>query len=118
MKRLLSATVAGLIATFAFGQQEIQFTQFMNNKLYYNPGVAGSSGAICINAVHRTQWAGFENAPSTQNINAEIVLAIFKRITEDDALVMGFSPKWCMPAWLIITMLPVVPPSVRPSVRQ
>ena len=54
----------------------------------------------------------------TQNINAEIVLAIFKRITEDDAIVMGFSPKWCMPAWLIITMLPVVPPSVRPSVRQ
>ena len=54
----------------------------------------------------------------SQNINAEIVLAIFKRITEDDALVMGFSPKWCMPAWLIITMLPVVPPSVRPSVRQ
>ena len=54
----------------------------------------------------------------TQKLNAEIVLAIFKRITEDDALVLGFSPKWCMPAWLIITMLPVVPPSVRPSVRQ
>jgi len=72
MKRLLSATVAGLIATFAFGQQEIQLTQFMNNKLYFNPGVAGSSGSICINAAHRTQWAGFENAPSTQNINAEI----------------------------------------------
>jgi DNA-directed RNA polymerase II subunit RPB1 len=53
-----------------------------------------------------------------QKLNAEIVLAIFKRITEDDALVLGFSPKWCMPAWLIITMLPVVPPSVRPSVRQ
>jgi len=54
----------------------------------------------------------------SQKLNAEIVLAIFKRITEDDALVLGFSPKWCMPAWLIITMLPVVPPSVRPSVRQ
>jgi len=54
----------------------------------------------------------------TQKLNAEIVLAIFKRITEDDALVLGFSPKWCMPSWLIITMLPVVPPSVRPSVRQ
>jgi DNA-directed RNA polymerase II subunit RPB1 len=53
-----------------------------------------------------------------QELNAEIVLAIFKRITDDDALVMGFSPKWCMPSWLIITVLPVVPPSVRPSVRQ
>jgi DNA-directed RNA polymerase II subunit RPB1 len=54
----------------------------------------------------------------SQKLNAEIVLSIFKRITEDDALVLGFSPKWCMPAWLIITILPVVPPSVRPSVRQ
>ena len=53
-----------------------------------------------------------------ENLNAEIVLAIFKRINEDDALVMGFSPKWCMPHWLIVTVLPVVPPSVRPSVRQ
>jgi len=53
-----------------------------------------------------------------QDLNAEIVLAIFKRITEDDALVMGFNNKWCMPSWLIITVLPVVPPSVRPSVRQ
>ena len=44
----------------------------------------------------------------SQNINAEIVLAIFKRITEDDAIVMGFSPKWCLPSWLLITMLPVV----------
>jgi DNA-directed RNA polymerase II subunit RPB1 len=54
----------------------------------------------------------------SQELNAEIILAIFKRITEDDALVMGFNPKWCMPSWLIITVLPVVPPSVRPSVRQ
>ena len=54
----------------------------------------------------------------SQELNAEIVLAVFKRITEDDAIVMGFNPKWCMPSWLIITVLPVVPPSVRPSVRQ
>jgi DNA-directed RNA polymerase II subunit RPB1 len=54
----------------------------------------------------------------SQEINAEIVLAIFKRIVEDDAAVLGFSPKWCMPSWLIITVLPVVPPCVRPSVRQ
>jgi DNA-directed RNA polymerase II subunit RPB1 len=54
----------------------------------------------------------------SQDLNAEIVQAIFKRITEDDAAVMGFSPKWCMPSWLIISVLPVVPPCVRPSVRQ
>ena len=67
------------------------------------------------------EW-NYENGETPVNLseelNAEIVLAIFKRITEDDALVLGFSPKWCMPHWLIITVLPVVPPSVRPSVRQ
>ncbi len=78
MKKILLTCLAGLIISTSFAQQEIQFTQFMNNKLYYNPGVAGSSGSICLNAVHRTQWAGFENAPTTQNLNAEIpIKAIF-----------------------------------------
>jgi DNA-directed RNA polymerase II subunit RPB1 len=54
----------------------------------------------------------------TQNINAEILLSIFKRITEEDALVMGFGKDWCLPWWLIISVLPVCPPCVRPSVRQ
>ena len=53
-----------------------------------------------------------------QELNADIILSLFKRIKDDDALVMGFNSKWCMPSWLIITVLPVVPPSVRPSVRQ
>ncbi len=72
MKKIRSLFVAGLFTITALAQQDIQFTQFMNNKLYYNPGVAGTSGSICINAVHRSQWVGFENAPTTQNINAEI----------------------------------------------
>jgi DNA-directed RNA polymerase II subunit RPB1 len=54
----------------------------------------------------------------SQKLNAEIILAIFKRISEEHALVIGQSPKWCMPSWLVITVLPVVPPCVRPSVRQ
>ncbi len=54
------------------GQQDVQFTQFMFNRIYYNPGVAGSGGAICITGLHRSQWVGFEGAPVTQNINANI----------------------------------------------
>lgn len=53
-----------------------------------------------------------------KNINAEIIQAIFKRITEEDANVLGFSYNWCHPSSLIISVLPVVPPCVRPSVRQ
>jgi type IX secretion system PorP/SprF family membrane protein len=50
-------------------QQGVQFTQYMFNQIYYNPGVSGSGGAICANLVHRSQWVGFEGAPTTQNFN-------------------------------------------------
>lgn len=53
-----------------------------------------------------------------QRFTPEMVLAIFKRISLDDARILGFSPDWCMPHWLICVVLPVVPPAVRPSVRQ
>ena len=31
---------------------------------------------------------------------------------------LGFSELWCRPEWLICTVLPLPPPSVRPSVKQ
>ena len=48
---------------------------------------------------------------------ASDILKIFKRITESDAVNMGFNPNWCKPEWLICSVLPVSPPAVRPSVR-
>ena len=56
----------------AVAQQDLQFTQYMFNRIYYNPAVAGSGDAICVNAIHRSQWVGFEGAPTSQNINATI----------------------------------------------
>jgi len=52
-----------------------------------------------------------------QIITPEIALSILKRITIDDCKVLGFSPEWCLPYWLICPVLPVAPPSVRPSVK-
>lgn len=48
---------------------------------------------------------------------AEDILRILKRISDRDSEVMGFSPKWNRPEWMICTNLPVPPPAVRPSVR-
>lgn len=39
-------------------QQEAQFTQYMFNKLSYNPGYAGTSGSICMTGLYRDQWMG------------------------------------------------------------
>lgn len=39
-------------------QQEPQFSQYMFNRLSYNPGYAGSNGAICFTGFYRNQWMG------------------------------------------------------------
>ena len=51
------------------------------------------------------------------HLTAEIVLKIFKRISDDDVTFMGFSPLWSRPDWMICQVLAVPPPSVRPSVK-
>lgn len=49
--------------------------------------------------------------------NAEDILIILKRITEEDGLILGFPIEINRPENLICTVFPVPPPSVRPSVR-
>jgi DNA-directed RNA polymerase II subunit RPB1 len=51
-------------------------------------------------------------------VKPDYVLKIFKRITDEDCIKLGFSPNFCRPEWLICTVLPVPPPAVRPSVKQ
>lgn len=46
-------------------QQESQYTQYMFNRLKYNPAYAGSSGSICALAMYRNQWMGLHlDAPA------------------------------------------------------
>ena len=47
----------------------------------------------------------------------ELVLKIFKRISDDDVHFIGLNPKWSRPDWMICQVLPVPPPAVRPSVK-
>jgi DNA-directed RNA polymerase beta' subunit len=54
---------------------------------------------------------------TTKTLWAEDVLRILQRISDEHADVMGFSPKFARPEWMICTVLPVPPPAVRPSVR-
>lgn len=55
-------------------QQDPLFTQFMNNKLIYNPGYAGTPGGYCGALQYRKQWAGFEGAPTTFALAADASL--------------------------------------------
>lgn len=74
MKKIYALSLL-FLPLIGMAQQGVQFTQYMFNKIYYNPGVTGSGGAICINALHRSQWVGFEGAPTTQNVNINAPIA-------------------------------------------
>lgn len=41
---------------------------------------------------------------------------IFKRISDEEDLILGMDPKYARPEWMIVTVLPVPPLAVRPAV--
>uniref|UniRef100_A0A914ZYQ6 DNA-directed RNA polymerase subunit n=2 Tax=Parascaris univalens TaxID=6257 RepID=A0A914ZYQ6_PARUN len=49
-------------------------------------------------------------------LSAERVLEIFKRIGNEDCIVLGMDPQFARPDWMIIQELPVPPLAVRPAV--
>ena len=69
MKTKLFAFVFMFTAIVSFAQQDAQFTQYMYNTININPAYAGSSGALSIFALHRTQWVGLEGAPVTNVVS-------------------------------------------------
>jgi len=59
-----------LLSTLGFqvcAQQDPQFNQYFFNPLGINPAYAGSRGTLSAVAIHRSQWVGFEGAPSTES---------------------------------------------------
>jgi DNA-directed RNA polymerase II subunit RPB1 len=69
-------------------------------------------------------WENMETTDETREsksinmrLTPEIILKIFKRISDEDISFMGFSPVWSRPEWMICQVLPVPPPAVRPSVK-
>ena len=61
-----------MIVGEGLAQQEVQFTQFMYNKLYYNPAYAGVRGGASLKAMYRHQWLGFEGAPKSRLISFDL----------------------------------------------
>lgn len=57
-KKLSLLVMALGFSCMVMAQQEAQFTQYMFNRMSYNPGFAGSSGSICATLMYRNQWMG------------------------------------------------------------
>jgi DNA-directed RNA polymerase II subunit RPB1 len=50
------------------------------------------------------------------NIQAEMILRAFQRITDADCRMIGLNPEFARPEWMLCTVLAVPPLTVRPSV--
>lgn len=74
MRKTLTIIAFALGSTAAFSQQDPQFSQYMYNKLFMNPGYAGMRQALCGTVIDRQQWTGFDGAPKTFVFSADCFL--------------------------------------------
>ncbi|KAL2271047.1 hypothetical protein VTJ83DRAFT_418 [Remersonia thermophila] len=70
-----------------------------------------------------TLWAHFETkdedgikTKEKKVITPEMALNIFRRMSDDEMIDIGLNISQARPEWMIITVLPVPPPPVRPSI--
>jgi len=66
-----------IISVLTYGQQDPEFSQHNSAMSFFNPASVGSHDRICLNAVHREQWVGFPNAPSTSYFSADGAFSLF-----------------------------------------
>lgn len=67
--------------------------------------------------IQATYPVGDEPSAATIIVTPEMLIKIFKRISDEDVNFMGFSPIFSRPEWMIFTALPIPPPAMRPSVK-
>lgn len=83
-------------ATSVWAQQDVQYTQFMFNKLYFNPAYAGSKEAFCISAIYRKQWINIPGSPRNMTVNMHAPfwkqrMGLGLSITNDN---IGLTDRW------------------------
>ena len=70
-KTILFISLITLCFGFSKAQQVPQFSQNMFNKLANNPAIAGSAESVNATVLHRSQWMGFDGAPTTLNLSVD-----------------------------------------------
>lgn len=58
-----------------WAQQDAQFSQYMLNTVVINPAYAGSRGIPSFFGLHRSQWIGFDGAPTTNALSGNLPIA-------------------------------------------
>lgn len=79
MKKNIFILLATLwMSTYTYGQQNPQYTQYLQNPFVINPAMTGLEDYLDITAAHRNQWTGFEGAPRTFTFSANTPLDFLK----------------------------------------
>jgi type IX secretion system PorP/SprF family membrane protein len=81
MKKLSIIFICSIIACNVFGQQDMGYSQNMFNQMTVNPGYAGSTDMICINALQRLQWLNVvaSGAPKSTVFSVNTPFTLFER---------------------------------------
>ena len=66
--------------------------------------------------VQKNQEGGDVIQDRKRNLTGEAAYNVLKRISDEDAKILGFNTEFARPDWMCVTVLPVSPPPVRPSV--
>ncbi|MDO8366033.1 MAG: type IX secretion system membrane protein PorP/SprF [Saprospiraceae bacterium] len=69
MKKLYLIIPFLSLGLYSSAQQEQMYTQFMFNKLTYNPGYAGNFVSPTLTAIYRNQWMGLDGAPKAMSLS-------------------------------------------------
>lgn len=81
-----------------------------------NPQPAIRQNALQLIAQLESKGEDGTKQKTKDNITPERALSILRRISDDDLRDMGLNLDYARPEWLIVTVLPVPPPPVRPSI--
>jgi type IX secretion system PorP/SprF family membrane protein len=65
MKKILLVVVCATAFSLSKAQQDPQFTNWMFDKVSFNPAAAGMEEMQCFTAIFRDQWDGFDRDPKT-----------------------------------------------------
>lgn len=74
MTRRIIAIIV-LLTTFAGvtkAQWDVQFADYTALKSFYNPAVSGTEGKLNVNATYSMQMLGYDNAPATMYVGADM----------------------------------------------
>src|ERR1700756_4465365 len=104
MRKVRVAFLSGVLSLFSIvaanAQQDAQWSQYMFNSLYYNPGSAGIEGVTRLTFISRTKWLGYSptlysgGSPNTQIISANSPLPpLFKKLRHGAGFYMLYDTK-------------------------